>query len=76
MLDVLSVPKGAQQLEIETDVYAITLGQAQIITTPGELFPEVFYGVERNRRSDCPEARQVVPTDPVFVTEWQRGIDL
>src|SRR5262249_60602074 len=43
VLDVLSVPRGRQQLEIETDVYAITLGQAQIITTPGELFPEVFY---------------------------------
>ena len=69
VLDVLSGPKGAQQLEIETDVYAITLGQAQIITTPGELFPEVFYGVERNRRSDCPAARQVVLTNPVFVTE-------
>ena len=43
-------PMSTQQLEIETDVYAITLGEAQIITTPGELFPEVFYGVENNRR--------------------------
>ena len=49
------VPAGAK-VEIETTVYAITMGEAQIITTPGELFPEVFYGVERYRRKDCAEA--------------------
>jgi len=37
-------------------VFALQLGDAQIITVPGELFPEVFYGVEKYRRRDCPAA--------------------
>jgi hypothetical protein len=52
------------KLGIETEVFAITLGDAQMITTPGELFPEVFYGVERNRRSDCPAANTGRPYEP------------
>ncbi|HKS41870.1 MAG TPA: hypothetical protein VJX74_14745, partial [Blastocatellia bacterium] len=56
VLDTLSPPREGQKIEIETTVHAITIGDAQIITVPGELFPEVFYGVERTRRKDCPEA--------------------
>lgn len=56
VLDTMPVPREGERLEIEATVYAITLGDAQIITVPGELFPEVFYGVEKNRRRDCPEA--------------------
>jgi Neutral/alkaline non-lysosomal ceramidase, N-terminal len=56
VLDTLPAPQAGTQLDIETTVYAITLGDAQIITTPGELFPEVFYGVEHYKRKDCPEA--------------------
>ena len=56
VLDTLQPPREGQKIEIETTVHAITIGDAQIITVPGELFPEVFYGVERTRRKDCPEA--------------------
>ena len=56
VLDTLQPPREGQKIEIETTVHAITMGDAQIITVPGELFPEVFYGVERTRRKDCPEA--------------------
>jgi hypothetical protein len=60
---VLDNPAVAMK-EVETWVYAITLGDAQIITTPGELFPEVFYGVEKYRRKDCPEADTKRPPEP------------
>ena len=50
--------------EMRTTVYAITIGDAQIITTPGELFPEVFYGVEKHRRRDCPAADTKRPAEP------------
>ncbi|MFN6202456.1 MAG: hypothetical protein ACK496_08235, partial [Acidobacteriota bacterium] len=45
-------------------IYALTLGDAQIVTTPGELFPEVFYGVARHRRTDCPAADTGAPPEP------------
>jgi hypothetical protein len=45
-------------------VYAITIGDALIITTPGELFPEVFYGVEKFRRRDCNAADTKRPAEP------------
>ncbi|MEW6128093.1 MAG: neutral/alkaline non-lysosomal ceramidase N-terminal domain-containing protein [Acidobacteriota bacterium] len=50
--------------EVQTWVYLITMGDAQIITTPGELFPEVFYGVEKYGRKDCPEANTGRPAEP------------
>jgi hypothetical protein len=64
VLDVLSRNEETHQLEMETEVFAITLGDAQIVTTPGELFPEVFYGVEGNRRRDCPAANTGRPHEP------------
>ena len=64
VLDTMPVPLPGQKTEIETAVYLITLGDAQILTAPGELLPEVFYGVERYRRKDCPEADTARPTEP------------
>jgi hypothetical protein len=64
VLDTMTLPAGGKQPEIETDVYAITIGDAQMVTTPGELFPEVFYGVEKHRRTDCPAADTRQPAEP------------
>jgi hypothetical protein len=64
VLDTMPTPREGEQLELETTVYAITIGDAQIITTPGELFPEVFYGVEKHRRRDCAEADTNRPAEP------------
>ena len=64
VLDTLATPRDGEQIELETTVYAITIGDAQIITTPGELFPEVYYGVERHRRRDCDEADTKRPAEP------------
>ncbi len=64
VLDTLSTPAEADNIEINTWVYVITMGDAQIITTPGELFPEVFYGVEDHGRNDCPEAKTGRPAEP------------
>jgi hypothetical protein len=64
VLDTLPAPQAGQKVDIETTVYAITLGDAQMITTPGELFPEIFYGVERYKRKDCMEADTRRPAEP------------
>ena len=64
VLDTMPMPAAGERPELETTVYAITLGGAQIITTPGELFPEVFYGVEQYRRRDCNEADTKRPAEP------------
>ena len=64
VLDTIPAPREGEQPELETTVYAITIGDAQIITSPGELFPEVFYGVEKNRRRDCAEADTKRPAEP------------
>ena len=36
----------------------------QLLTAPGELFPELFYGVEARHRSDCPAANTGEPYEP------------
>jgi hypothetical protein len=64
VLDTMLMPAEGEQPELETTVYAITIGDAQIITTPGELFPEVFYGVDQHRRRDCNEADTKRPAEP------------
>jgi hypothetical protein len=38
--------------------------QVQILTAPGEVFPELFYGVEQNRRRDCDAANTGEPYEP------------
>ena len=53
VLDTMPVPREGESPQIHSWVYAIRMGDAQIITVPGELFPEVFYGVDKNRRTDC-----------------------
>ena len=37
---------------------------SQVITAPGELFPELFYGVETHHRTDCPVANTGRPYEP------------
>ena len=64
VLDTMPIPREGERPELETSVYAISIGDAQIITTPGELFPEVFYGVEKHRRRDCAQADTKRPAEP------------
>jgi hypothetical protein len=56
LLDVPMLPREGEPPIIRTSVYTLTLGEVQIVTAPGELFPELFYGVEKYRRTDCPNA--------------------
>ncbi|MCW5968876.1 MAG: neutral/alkaline non-lysosomal ceramidase N-terminal domain-containing protein [Blastocatellales bacterium] len=62
VLDSLLPDKDAPSLK--TWIYALTLGDAQIVTTPGELFPELYFGVAKHGRSDCPEAHTGAPPEP------------
>ncbi len=64
VLNALPLPKQGEPPTVSTWVYAITVGDAQLLTTPGELFPEVLYGVARYRRSDCPAADTQRPPEP------------
>jgi len=64
VFDTIQVPEDGSMPEFRTVIYAIDLGDAQIVTTPGELFPEVFYGVARHRRTDCPDADTGAPPEP------------
>jgi len=36
----------------------------QMATSPGELFPEIFYGVAEHARTDCPAASTGLPFEP------------
>lgn len=56
IFDMMTMPQEGDVPGLRTWVYLITLGDVQIVTAPGELFPEVFYGVETHRRTDCPRA--------------------
>jgi hypothetical protein len=65
VLDTLKLPEGGGGApESNTTIYALTLGDAQVVTTPGELFPELFYGVAKHRRTDCPAADTGAPPEP------------
>jgi hypothetical protein len=64
VLNALPMPKKGELPTISTWVYAITVGDAQLLTTPGELFPEVLYGVAKYRRLDCPAADTQRPPEP------------
>lgn len=71
VLDTLGVPseeelKAGAVPQAKTTIYAIRLGDAQLVTTPGELFPEVFYGVAKYRRTDCPAADNGAPPEPAI----------
>jgi len=64
VLDAIPLPSDGSAPVVRTWIYAITLGDAQFITTPGELFPEIFYGVAKHRRSDCSSASTGRPYEP------------
>ena len=69
VLNALPMPKEGELPKVSTWVYAITFGDAQLLTVPGELFPEVLYGVAKHRRSDCPAADTRRPAEPAV---WER----
>jgi len=56
VLDTMPRPAPGEQPAIHTVIYDIRLGDAEILTVPGEVLPEVFYGVEKHQRTDCPQA--------------------
>jgi hypothetical protein len=64
VLDTAMNPDANGQPQSRTTIYAINLGDAQIVTTPGELFPEIFYGLDKYRRTDCPAADTGAPLEP------------
>jgi hypothetical protein len=64
VFDTIQVPEDGSAPQFKTTIYAIRLGDAQIVTTPGELFPEVFYGVAKYKRADCPQADTGAPAEP------------
>ncbi|MEY4167520.1 MAG: hypothetical protein RIR52_1344, partial [Acidobacteriota bacterium] len=64
VFDTMVPPADGSRPLVETTIFAVTIGDAQIVTTPGELFPEVFYGVSKHRRTDCPAADTGAPPEP------------
>ncbi|MBS1812744.1 MAG: neutral/alkaline non-lysosomal ceramidase N-terminal domain-containing protein [Acidobacteria bacterium] len=64
VLDTAMAPDESGQPQSRTTIYAIDLGDAQIVTTPGELFPEIYYGLDKYRRNDCPSADTGAPIEP------------
>ncbi|MBL8205646.1 MAG: neutral/alkaline non-lysosomal ceramidase N-terminal domain-containing protein [Blastocatellia bacterium] len=64
VLDTVMNPDASGQPQAKTTIYAINLGDAQIVTTPGELFPEIYYGLDKYRRNDCPAADTGAPLEP------------
>lgn len=64
VLDTAMNPDATGQPTSRTTIYAINLGDAQIVTTPGELFPEIYYGLDQYRRNDCPAADTGAPLEP------------
>jgi hypothetical protein len=64
---ILRIPpswRSGYGIEVVTTISLLRLGDAQFITTPGELFPEVSYGVATHRRTDCPAADTGRPAEP------------
>jgi len=49
---------------VNTTLYYLKLGPADFVTLPGEIFPELIYGVEQHRRTDCPDANNGRPYEP------------
>jgi Neutral/alkaline non-lysosomal ceramidase, N-terminal len=66
VFDTLTIPKDGSPIQFKTTIYALTIGDAQVITTPGELFPELYYGVAQNGRTDCPAADTGEPREPAI----------
>jgi hypothetical protein len=72
VLATMPAPAPGEQPGIHTWIYEIRLGDAQILTVPGELLPEVFYGVQNHHRTDCPQADTGRPKE-VGVRERMTG---
>lgn len=72
VLNALPVPREGELPTVSTWVYAIALGDAQLLTAPGELFPEVLYGVAKYRRTDCPAADTQRPPEPAVLERMTR----
>jgi hypothetical protein len=72
VLDTMPVPGPGDQPRIHTWIYTIRLGDAEIVTVPGELLPEVFYGVDKHHRTDCTQADTGRPKE-VGVRERMTG---
>ncbi len=66
IFDTMKVPADGSQTTFNTTIYALTIGDAQVVTTPGELFPELYYGVAENGRKDCPAADTGAPREPAI----------
>ena len=64
VFDTIPLPTDGSEPQFKTWIYALTIGDAQVVTTPGELFPEVFYGVAKYKRTDCTEADTGAPSEP------------
>jgi len=64
VFDTIQLPADGSMPQMKSWIYSLKLGDAQIVTTPGELFPEVFYGVAKYKRSDCPQADTGAPSEP------------
>jgi hypothetical protein len=47
-------------------LYDIRYGDVEFLTLPGELFPELYYGVARHHRTDCPAASTGRPYEPAI----------
>jgi hypothetical protein len=62
---VLANPSGDEEHpRVETTLYHLQVGPADFITLPGEIFPELLWGVEAHKRSDCPAANTGRPYEP------------
>ncbi len=53
--------------EVNTTIWHLRVGPADIITLPGEVFPELIYGVEQHKRTDCPAANTGRPYEPAVL---------
>jgi len=67
--DVAHCPAGTS-LCVPVEQHSVTLSNGagrpsvQLVTAPGELFPELFYGVAQHHRTDCPAADTGAPYEP------------
>lgn len=49
---------------VKTTVYALRLGEGSFTTAPGELFPEINYGLDRHHRADIAKTGTGRPFEP------------
>jgi hypothetical protein len=66
VLDNLAAPAEGGSPVFKTWIYNLTIGDAQLITAPGELMPEIYFGVGKAGRKDCPQADTGRPREPAI----------